>query len=399
MALPVKTKWLNSEMTGSPGGLTNAVGHLITVMDAFLVDGFNSQSVTSISHIAGVATLVTPVDHNFLTLQVIEISGANEAQYNGQFRVTEVVDGVTLKFEIDVGSPASATGTLLVKTPGLGWAKEFTGTNKAVYRSLTGVRHYLRVLDDNSDTKPWQARWSAYHSMTDVDNGTDRYPLVTDNSGYRHIKKSESATPRRWDVIGDDKTFYFFPVGGNTTDPHSRFSTGFGEYESWITGETTNSFIGGALVSIDVAGYLAESSISIYAFSRMFMVGLPSNSVASWCFARNKNLIDVSESFGNIQLIGGEANAIGAFSSGINAAPYPDITTRGTRFITRTLAADGSFRGIPRGILSPLSNMTDAFAGPILLPISGLQNGLVAVPTYGYASVKAMVAFSLDDWS
>lgn len=56
-----------------------------------------------------------------------------------------------------------------------GWAKEFTGTNLAVYRSNTGNRFRLRV----DDTQALYSRLRGYRSMTGVSTGTQPFPTTT----------------------------------------------------------------------------------------------------------------------------------------------------------------------------------------------------------------------------
>lgn len=56
-----------------------------------------------------------------------------------------------------------------------GWEIAFTATNKRVYRSRYGIRDYFRI-DDSAGSGAALVR--AYEAMSDVDTGTDPYPLV-----------------------------------------------------------------------------------------------------------------------------------------------------------------------------------------------------------------------------
>lgn len=56
-----------------------------------------------------------------------------------------------------------------------GWAKAFSGTNLAAYRSATGNRFYLRV----DDTQAGHARLRGYRAMTTVSAGTNIFPVTT----------------------------------------------------------------------------------------------------------------------------------------------------------------------------------------------------------------------------
>ena len=82
----------------------------------------------------------------------------------------------------DVGAPTlnAAAGRMIAVLDWVlvgkgGWAKGFTGTNLAVYRSGTGNRFYLRV----DDTQARFSRLRAYRAMTAVSTGTSPFPNTT----------------------------------------------------------------------------------------------------------------------------------------------------------------------------------------------------------------------------
>lgn len=58
--------------------------------------------------------------HKYLVDQVVELSGANESGFNGEFRVLSVTS-TNVVMGLDNGTPsaASATGTLSMKIPEL----------------------------------------------------------------------------------------------------------------------------------------------------------------------------------------------------------------------------------------------------------------------------------------
>lgn len=98
------------------------------------------------------------------------------------------------------------------KSP-LGWTKEYSGTNIAVYRNnpsipgSTGM--YLRV----DDTDAAYSSVCVFKTMSDINTGTDRAPNTTGISSYqdnifwsKHFNGTSS--PKRWVIIGDERTFY-----------------------------------------------------------------------------------------------------------------------------------------------------------------------------------------------
>jgi hypothetical protein len=115
-----------------------------------------------------------------------------------------------------------------------GFAKEFSGTNKAVYRAATGNRLRLRV----DDTTTTYARILGYETMTDVDTGTELFPTTAQISGGLYMLKSTTAdaTARPWILIADDKAFVLITGCAQTAIGNSAASDGvmqFGDGKSY----------------------------------------------------------------------------------------------------------------------------------------------------------------------
>jgi hypothetical protein len=93
------------------------------------------------------------------------------------------------------------------KFAALGWAKPFSGTNQAVYRSTDpqSLGMYLYV-DDRTTTA---ASMRGYESMSAIDTGTGPFPTVAQRSDGCWWAKSGSAnaTATRWLVVGDSRFF------------------------------------------------------------------------------------------------------------------------------------------------------------------------------------------------
>lgn len=255
-------KVFTSLQQGAPT-INGVTGSLITALDAILVNGYGQVNVSSITRSGTTATVTTATAHGLATGDVALIAGAAETAYNGEFIVT--VTGST-SFTYDVaGSPSTpATGTITSKRAPGGFTKTFSGTNKAVYRSndLSSRRHYFRILDDGTTSGgAREARLWGYVTMSDVDTGTDMYPMVGQHSNGFFCQKSDTAdsTGRHWVLITDGKTVYHFAyissttVSGDITAPGANMNAfGFGDaiefkpgdaYLSWVTGSpATNQF-------------------------------------------------------------------------------------------------------------------------------------------------------------
>lgn len=133
-----------------------------------------------------------------------------------------------------------------------GWAKAFSGTNKAAYRGPVvvasppeGNRFYLRVDDSTNIT--W-ASMRGYETMSDVDTGSEPFPTVAQVSGGLLCEKSSSAnaTVRPWVAVASESFFYFISLPnvtelGSLNNADSCFM--FGDFPSYKTGDAFGTLI------------------------------------------------------------------------------------------------------------------------------------------------------------
>ena len=258
--MPIKV--YRSTDLGAPV-LSGQVGQFITFLDAILVNGYNSVSVTSLTRSGSTATAVCAAPHGLSTGDVALVAGAGQTDYNVEAVVT-VVNGTTFTYDV-AGAPTSpATGTITAKRAPLGYTKAFTGSYKAAYRANnpTGLRHYLRVQDDGgSSGGNRECRLWGYETMTDVDTGTGVYPTAAQSSnGYFQTKSSSTdATQRAWCLVGDGKIFYLFvDYGGAAASGLSSSGTFYGT----VFGDILSYKAGDAYASVLSAGANANSNTS-----------------------------------------------------------------------------------------------------------------------------------------
>lgn len=134
----------------------------------------------------------------------------------------------------------SGYGTAPNAKAGAGWAKAFSGTNVAVYRAATGLRHFHR-FDDAGTTG---ARARGYEAMTDAtDTGTGPFPTDAQISGGGYVYKSASAntTAVPWVLITNGRTVYLIvqsQAGFENSSVHM-----FGEITSYKAGDAYHSAI------------------------------------------------------------------------------------------------------------------------------------------------------------
>lgn len=229
--------------------LTGQTGSMVSLLDAILVNGYTTASVTSITRSGSTVTVtLAAANTTMVTGNQFLISGAVETNYNGVWPIT-VVSSTVFTFNIGVLTPTSpATGTILYRKAPLAWAKAYSGTNKAAYRSADTAsnRFYLRVLDTGATTGGAKeaAVWAA-ESMSDVDTGTNLFPTSAQmTNGLCWTKSSTAdATARDWTLVGDDKTFHLIVSATNTAATSFLYS--FGHFNTFKSGDGFNTFIAG----------------------------------------------------------------------------------------------------------------------------------------------------------
>lgn len=206
-------KYLHSQMRGAPA-LSAAAGTLLAVLDACLDTGFGMVSVSSISVTSGVATATVAPGDGFEAGAIIIVAGATPSALNGEARVLST--GSTSFTFATTAADGAASGTITAKyAPVHSWSKTYTGTNKAVWKSVDAQAngHSLRIDDSNTS----YARVTGYESMSDVDTGTGAFPSSAQLSGggFWHKVFGGLAGNVRWWLAGDSRLFYLMIALGS----------------------------------------------------------------------------------------------------------------------------------------------------------------------------------------
>jgi hypothetical protein len=210
MTIPVK--WFSSDMVGAPA-LSKSVGSGISVLDACLVNGFNTKTLSSLVVINGTATGTVSNGHGFTSEVVVAISGCTSpwTALNDEFRVTSTqVNTFTFATTVVNGT---ATGTIQAKVAPLGWTKLYSATGLAAYKPTLQNRvpqNILRV-DDNQTSDDYQSmRVISCETMSDINTWDYKCPTEKQIAGGLFWEKNRnSGGPYR--IIGDPTFFYFIP--------------------------------------------------------------------------------------------------------------------------------------------------------------------------------------------
>jgi hypothetical protein len=229
-------RYYHWQMPGAPT-LNRVAGSLIDVLDACLINGFNTRSVSSLVISSNVATVTTTVAHGYEVDTVVRVSGASPSALNNDHRVLTVPTSTTFTFDVTGLANQTATGTISTILAPAGWSKPFNATNIGVYRSqnVTSTQFYLRV--DDSGVALTDARVVGYESMTDVNTGVDPFPTNAQVSGGAYWPKANSGTAsdaRAWAIVADDRMFYYWCHTITSTSVQGRAGVvqGFGDFTS-----------------------------------------------------------------------------------------------------------------------------------------------------------------------
>lgn len=342
--MTANVKVYKSSDQGAPNTLSGTSGTLLGVLDACLVDGYNSKSVTSVTR-SGSTVTVNCTGHGIPDGGIALIAGCTPTDYNGEWYTT-YVDANNFTFQISGTPTTPATGTITSKVPGAGWTKQFTGTNKTVYLQATrtstpqmGIR-----VDDSTTT---YAYFRGAEAWTDVDTATAPFPTVAQMANGPSIIKSATAdsTARDWIIVADDKTFYL-TITTNTTTYKSAC---FGLFKSYKSNDLYNNIINGG----------SSTTVSTFAGQNAF------NTISATFSPRSYTQIGTSVAMGKTSDKIRAANATDIGSGGMN---YPNPADS-SLYVAPFWIGEGStgVRGHFVGILSPLHSKPlghgDTFTG------------------------------------
>jgi len=242
-------KFFTSKNNNAPQ-LQNAHGSMLTLLDACLVAGIQVGTVALLTASGATATATFGMAHNLMKHQVVRISGANQAEFNGDFKVKQIVNETTVKFELNTSATvANATGTINCLLAPLGFEKPFSSTTalgggRAAFRSKDESlpnRPFLRVVDERISS--YSTNYAKYAKVGIVENMTDIDTMTGVQAPY-----IASAATRNWNPTGSGTSikngwakWYYFSVGEPYADSNSLadYQTTIG---SWLVIGTDTGF-------------------------------------------------------------------------------------------------------------------------------------------------------------
>jgi hypothetical protein len=263
----IPVKYFTSGMAGAPV-VSNNWGDLIALLDACLVTGFATKAIDSLTFSGGIATATISAGHSYQPYQVVEIAGADQPEYNGQFRVLTVTSTTFTYAVTDTpASPATTANSISAKVAPLGWVKAFSDTNKAAYRSNNPQSPQRLLLVDNSlKASGYNTSWAKWanvgiaESMTDINTivgAQAPYDPSYPNKNWQQVQSNQwgwhkwyhartgsyetsgdsGSGARNWVLIGDDRMFYLFVTNAPGYNWYGRNFYCFGDITSFKAGD------------------------------------------------------------------------------------------------------------------------------------------------------------------
>lgn len=366
--------------------LSGQVGTLISVLDACLVNGYGSNTITSLTQSGGLATATTNVPHQYTNKPKVLIQGAGAGEYNGEVTVTPTGPS-TFTFPIAPSAPASAGGTPTCKRAGSGWTKPFAdGTYVAAYKQPAGSNGFYMRIDDNSTANV--ARMLGYETMTDVSTGSTPFPTTAQLTGGTHVMKSDviSAVARPWVLACNGPIMYLFISVDNNAAWVNANGYAFGDIRSYKAGGS------------DAYGTVIIGNNAASMSNNQFQA--TSNSVAT--ITSGHWMTRSYTGIGSALAVGKSsdyAKAQSATTLGSNGIPYPSAVDGGLYVapiwiheISPTLAP----RGELPGAWNPLHARPLA-TGDVWAPASGPLIGKIFEAVNLYSASQVLIETS-DTW-
>lgn len=348
--------------------LNNAAGSLISVLDACLVNGFNTVGIFSITITDNVATVETNTTHGLAADSRVTIAGVSIAAATGDKTVASVVDSTKFTFPcVNANATESPVSATVKRTP-LGWLKQFSKTNVAMYKSSdpTAYGQSLRV-DDTDTTGVIGGRVFAVENPTSIDAWADKFPTEGQRAGgFYWPRSSNTATAKSWCLVGDERFFYllvaqthysgaYYPtnVGDYVFNPYF-----FGDIVSFKNGEGFGSIIGGCTqtgsTNTPTSGLLLHTN-----------AGSSPASATNAYIARQHSSVAKSIPVGFV-------HAGGHYVVGADGYPrYPSPVDNGViiqepSFVVESLPyANNPIRGVLPGFATFMCNYSDLPKGPL----------------------------------
>lgn len=234
--------WMCSEQQGAPkaNGGTASNGQMLQILDAVLIDGFNSNASTGAEVLPdGFIKIKFGATVGYKKRQKILVSGANDESLNGEHIITKVIGNDVVIKAPDV---SVLTGAIRAKVAPLGWESIFSTSDplRRAYRSKNPMSTQTVIYLDmtmtagtgyNASRPSHRAKVTLCADMIEVGvpiepytDGLNNYNKNPSGKLFWHQArgrlKSDALSvdsDTRWTVVGNSDYFYFINEWVNTS--------------------------------------------------------------------------------------------------------------------------------------------------------------------------------------
>lgn len=132
-----------------------------------------------------------------------------------------------------------------------GWTKPYAGANQAAFRMGSGSQRYLQVFDDQTAEASGQwARCWGFESMTALDTGVDKWPVVSSAANGVYWRKGNTAAPyaHPWWLVASESWLYLIVQQAQTptTYVYMPWMMFFGDGEAYNSGDSYLTLLSGS---------------------------------------------------------------------------------------------------------------------------------------------------------
>lgn len=357
------TYWSNPAAALAPESFTHWQG----VLDAVLVNGFNTQNVLTATVSNGVVTFSYAAPHGYEEDTVILVSGS-DAAVNGERRVLSVPTSSSLTFALP-GVSAPVFGSPITKVAPVGLAKTYSTSSLAVYQfpDVDGTRCAFALQGVNYTS--FSITLYRGVSATTGEGVNVRGVVNTDLS-----VNTNSGFTQQWVIVADGRTIYVSTscFGGTY---RSMLLSGVGDFQPIGAYDPYAAFARGARYN----GASGDEDLSYLTNSTRSRLLLSGSLGGSSPLSTQDNI----ESFFSVN---GGAGVVGLNS----ALTYPNQGLNSLILSRRYISDNGGLRGYYRGLYQTTQNVsgqahmtkitgTGAMTGKKLLVVDGGSAGTSAL--------------------
>lgn len=244
MTFPVKH--FTHDMGGAPVLGDTAAGDFIGLLKACLVTGFNVTPIGTMTYDGGTGEVTVDVGtgHGFKKWQVIAITGADQAAYNGEHRVTATTDSTFAFVPPYAPATSPATGTTLEAkaAPVGGWtieAEDATNHKIALRRSAPDATDHV-LLVENTGYSGDSGVNGNFANVRICESFTD-FATFDAVASYWWAASHRYATPE-WLLVADGHLLYWIP---RYATPGKRAAFVWGDIETVRPGDAAHCLVNG----------------------------------------------------------------------------------------------------------------------------------------------------------